>query len=394
LPWLRGRKDKHEDRLSRLERIVSTSGSESRELWELTRALKVDQDAGAGKVSALQTEHDKLVERVAALRAEHEQLAHQNITGRLSALQTEHDKLVERVAVLRKEHDQIERQMSLLSSASGGRTLKELHEENEKNALGLQYTIGERERLKALFHMVGEMLKTENASNVSGIIQTLIATPSERYQDVFALLLSGGKRNGFFVEFGACDGLAVNNTLSLERNFDWRGILAEPDVFWHDRLSRNRTARIDKRCVSSVTGGQLEFYQSDRPGNSSSDKGHPYLGSVVQSYTVETVSFLDLLKDHDAPRFIDFLSVDTEGHEKEVFTNFDFEQYKFGFICIEQHEQLSPEDSVQPILEAAGYKVIFPRENGRPVPMQITGIDKFFVPKDYPWIASSVTIES
>ena len=116
MPWLRGRKDKHEDRLSRLERIVSTSGSESRELRELTRALKVDQDAGAGKVSALQTEHDKLVERVAALRAEHEQLAHQNITGRLSALQTEHDKLVERVAALRADHNQI----SMLTLAQRG----------------------------------------------------------------------------------------------------------------------------------------------------------------------------------------------------------------------------------------------------------------------------------
>jgi FkbM family methyltransferase len=361
LPWLRGRKDKYEDRFSRLERIVSTSGSESR-----------------GRFSALQTEHDKLVERVAALRNEHDQIAHHELTGRLSALQTEHDKLVERVAALRNEHDQIARNGPIRNW-----TLKELHEENEKNALGLQYTIAERERLKALFRMVGEMLNAENASDISSIIQTLTSPSSERYQDVFALLLSGGKRNGFFVEFGACDGLAASNTLSLERNFGWRGILAEPDIFWHERLSANRTARIDKRCVSSVTGGKLEFYQSDRPGNSSSDKEHAYLGKIVQSYTVETVSFLDLLRDHDAPRFIDFLSVDTEGHEKEVFTNFDFEQYKFGFICVEQHEQLSTEDSVQPLLEAAGYKVIFPRENGRPVPMQITGIDKFFVPKDY-----------
>jgi hypothetical protein len=75
LPWLRGRKDKHEDRLSRLERIVSTSGSESRELQELIGALKVDHDAEAGRLSALQTEHDKLVERVAALRADHNQIS-------------------------------------------------------------------------------------------------------------------------------------------------------------------------------------------------------------------------------------------------------------------------------------------------------------------------------
>jgi hypothetical protein len=75
LPWLRGRKDKYEDRFSRFERIVSTSGSESRELQELIGALKVDHDAEAGRLSALQTEHDKLVERVAALRADHNQIS-------------------------------------------------------------------------------------------------------------------------------------------------------------------------------------------------------------------------------------------------------------------------------------------------------------------------------
>jgi FkbM family methyltransferase len=267
----------------------------------------------------------------------------------------------------------------------GDWTFEELRAEYDKIVLGLQYTIAQRERLKTLFRIVGEVVNPENAVDVSCIIKTLMETPSERFQDVFALLLSGGKHNGFFVEFGACNGLAASNTLTLERNFGWSGILAEPDIFWHDRLSKNRTARIDKRCVSAVTGDQLQFYQSDRPGNSSADKTHPYLGNVVDSYTVETVSFMDLLKDHDAPRDIDFLSVDTEGHEKEVFVNFDFDRYRFGFICVEQHEQLSPEDRVRPMLEAAGYKVIFPREVGRPVPMQITGVDEFFVREDSPW---------
>lgn len=262
--------------------------------------------------------------------------------------------------------------------------LEQLHKDNEKISLGLQYTIAERERLKALFRIISEALNAENGEIISHIIECLLKTPAERFQDIFALLLSGGKRDGFFVEFGACDGLVANNTLTLEREFGWRGILAEPCTFWHERLHRNRTARIDTRCVSSVTGDKLEFYQSSLPGNSSPDKNHPYLGSVLDSYTVETVSLLDLLKDHDAPRFIDFLSVDTEGHEMDVFKNFDFDQYKFGFICVEQHEQVTPEESVQPLLEAAGYKVVLPRHEGRPVPMQITGIDQFFVPHDHP----------
>ena len=261
-------------------------------------------------------------------------------------------------------------------------TFEQLRAEHEEKVLGLQYTIGERERLKALIRLAGEIVNPENIFDVSRILKALIKTPSERFQDIFAFLLSGCKRNGFFVEFGACNGVAASNTLTLEKKFGWRGILAEPGAFWHDGLLGNRSARIDRRCVSAATGNRVRLYRSDRPENSSLDETHPYLGNIVESYTVETVSFMDLLEYHDAPRNIDFLSVDTEGHEKQVLANFDFERYRFGFICVEQHGQLSAEDRVQPILEAAGYKVILPREIGRPVPMQITGIDEFFVPED------------
>lgn len=263
-------------------------------------------------------------------------------------------------------------------------TFEELHAENEKNALGLQYTIAQRERLKALLGVMKRVLVGPTEVSLSEVIDTISNSNAERLQDVFALLLSGAKRNGFFVEFGACDGVAMNNTVTLERNFGWKGILAEPDKYWQEGLLQNRSAKIDKRCVSSKTGGTLTFYQSDRPGNSSSDHSHAYIGAVLASFEVETVTLSDLLKTHDAPRFIDFLSVDTEGHEKEVFSGFDFDQYRFGFICVEEHEGVAAQDSVQPILERAGYKLIFPREPGRPIPMQITDIDKFFVPKEHP----------
>jgi FkbM family methyltransferase len=269
-------------------------------------------------------------------------------------------------------------------------TFDQLQKEHEKLSVGLQYTIAERERLKVVLRIIGDMMESKPDVDFSGIISTLLETPAERYQDIFALLASGGKRNGYFVEFGACDGLVASNTLMLERHFGWRGLLAEPDRFWKDRLPMNRTAAIDTRCVSSLTGQQLEFYQSDRPGNSSPDQGHIHLGNVLASYSVETVSLLDLLNHHKAPPFIDFLSVDTEGHEKDVFANFDFDLYKFGFICVEEHEGVAPIDSVQPIIESAGYRLILPRNEGRPIPMQIAGIDKFFVLAGHPaekWVS-------
>lgn len=264
------------------------------------------------------------------------------------------------------------------------RTYEELNEEHEKFVLGLQYTIAQRERLKVLIRLIGKAARSGLEADIPDITAAIMDSKSERYQDIFALLLSGGKLKGSFVEFGACDGLAMNNTAMLEQRFGWTGILAEPDRFWQKGLQLNRTASIDKRCVSSETGRFIEFFQSDRPGNSSPLSTHPYLGKVVDSYNVETVSFMDLLKDHNAPHYIDFLSVDTEGHEKAVFENFDFEKYRFGFICVEEHDGVAEADSVEPILRNAGYTIILPREEGRPIPMQITEIDKFFVPIGHP----------
>lgn len=263
-------------------------------------------------------------------------------------------------------------------------TFSELEAEHEKVVLGLQYTIAQRERLKTLLRMTGLATDMYKHVDASEIVDLILKSPAERAQDVFAFIFCGCKKEGFFVEFGACDGLHVSNTLTLEQRFGWHGILAEPSRLWRDSLPMNRRASIDLRCVAGETGREISFFESDRPGNSSSVEAHEYIGSVTDSYEVETVSLMDLLSTHSAPKHIDYLSVDTEGSEREVLEAFDFDKYKFGFITVEEHEGVSPEASVQPILERAGYEIIIAREPGRPVPMQISGIDKFFVPTGHP----------
>ena len=47
-------------------------------------------------------------------------------------------------------------------------------------------------------------------------------------QDLFALYALDWKRSGYFVEFGATNGVDLSNTFLLEKDFAWTGILAEP----------------------------------------------------------------------------------------------------------------------------------------------------------------------
>ncbi len=61
---------------------------------------------------------------------------------------------------------------------------------------------------------------------------------SQFKQDVFALMVNKFKEDGYFVEFGATNGFDISNTYILEKQFGWRGILAEPAKMWQEKLLR------------------------------------------------------------------------------------------------------------------------------------------------------------
>src|SRR3954469_18651828 len=75
---------------------------------------------------------------------------------------------------------------------------------------------------------------------------------SQSRQDLYvAIKVFAAKRNGFFLELGAGDGLWISNTLLLERQFNWTGILIEPTSVF-ERLRKNRPNCIcDPSCIAS-----------------------------------------------------------------------------------------------------------------------------------------------
>ena len=223
-------------------------------------------------------------------------------------------------------------------------------------------------------------LDRSDAADIRDMLGIVTETRSQFMQELFALAVAGGKKTGFFVEFGACDGLHLSNTSVLEK-IGWNGILSEPARAWHAALRSNRTAIIDCRCVAAGSDQELVFSEAEEPGQSALVTRISPDVEIVQRYSVQTVSLLDLLRTHNAPHHIDYLSIDTEGNEADILGAFDFSEYTFGFISTEQH---SPTGPVSDILDNAGYRVLFPRKpNVNSLWSQVTGFDMWYVPKTY-----------
>jgi FkbM family methyltransferase len=182
---------------------------------------------------------------------------------------------------------------------------------------------------------------------------------SQFRQDLFVLTELNFKDNGFFVELGASNGVNFSNTYLLETEFNWNGILAEPARVWHEDLSQNRRAKIDLDCVWKESGEKLNFTETDFAllstiSDFKSHDMHSKARDQGKIYTVNTVSLMDLLKRHNAPHQIDYLSIDTEGSEYEIIKDFDFDAYAISIITCE-HNFTSNRKKIFDLLISKGY---------------------------------------
>lgn len=187
---------------------------------------------------------------------------------------------------------------------------------------------------------------------------------SQLSQDVFVLSETGFKRGGFFVEFGATNGIRYSNSHVLEKDFGWAGILAEPARIWRDDLLKNRSCYIDLDCVWSKTGETLEFNEVDDAELSTVDEfsgsdEHSETRKTGRKYHVKTISLVDLLQKYHAPKEIDYLSIDTEGSEYEILQAFDFDAYKIKIITCE-HNYTPMRDKIRDLLLSKGYIQKYP----------------------------------
>lgn len=168
---------------------------------------------------------------------------------------------------------------------------------------------------------------------------------SQINQDLNVLSFFGSKSDMYFADIGAFDGKTQSNSFLLEKKYNWKGICAEPLPSAFQKLTECRSCICENSAVFSKSNLSLEFsawgvlsgitdYINDTPY-------HSYAKEKGKKIKVNTITLQDLLDKYNAPKIIQYLSLDTEGSELEILKAVDFSTYKFLYINLE-HNQVEP----------------------------------------------------
>lgn len=159
--------------------------------------------------------------------------------------------------------------------------------------------------------------------------------------------------DGFYVELGANDGVDQSNTLYFERHKNWRGVLVEPTPHNYLKCLANRATTNHIFCNACVSFDYKDRFvemafanlmsapiglESDIPDPMAhAEIGKQFLASTDRIFTFGAVAkpLNELLITSNAPKQIDFLSLDVEGAEIEVLKGIDHEVFRFKYMCIE-----------------------------------------------------------
>ena len=150
-------------------------------------------------------------------------------------------------------------------------------------------------------------------------------------------------KNGYYIECGAYDGVNQSNTWYYEKILNWKGVLIEPNFKKFQLLTKYRKKNnIFVNCALVEKNYKKKDIKIFKKGLASAtyDKNlfkkdyfqqyHklPYYYSKVDNLT-------HILSKANAPKLIDFFSLDVEGYEENIIKGINFNEFNFRYFLIE-----------------------------------------------------------
>jgi FkbM family methyltransferase len=152
----------------------------------------------------------------------------------------------------------------------------------------------------------------------------------------------GRSTAGYFVDVGANNPIDGSQTWHLEQ-LGWKGVLVEPQPNVADRLRKERRAQVFAVALSepSNSGRMMPLTIAGYNSGNCSSLDPNFFGAKREPYGVRydvpVRTLDDVLAEAGAPRPLDFVSIDVEGHEPEVLQGFDLVSWNPRLLLIEDH---------------------------------------------------------
>lgn len=167
----------------------------------------------------------------------------------------------------------------------------------------------------------------------------LISSYSQIHEDLIIDIIINSDK-GFYIDIGANDPQHFSNT---KRFYDkgWNGINIDPNPKCYEKFIETRTRDINLNMGISNKNGELNFYELTYTPLSSFNKEMAIINAekfgikIEKEYKVKVVSLKDIYEEFVKDRIVDFISIDTEGHEMEVLSGNNWDLYRPKLLIIE-----------------------------------------------------------
>ncbi len=184
------------------------------------------------------------------------------------------------------------------------------------------------------------------------------------------------KKNGIFVDVGANDPYRDSQSFHLEQ-LGWSGLLIEPLPDMCELLRKHRRGAVipyacssrenHKKILPLISFGVCSTLEAKLVHSNKKQK---------QTIQIETRTLDSILEDNKIEPHFDFLSIDVEGHEVELFKGFSITKWRPKLILLEDHvlSRMRHNHMIR-----NDYQLLFR-----------SGLNSWYIPKDGKWKFSLV----
>ncbi len=166
----------------------------------------------------------------------------------------------------------------------------------------------------------------------------------------------GKKKNGFFLEIGAYNGLSESVSLRFEKELNWKGILIEPNPVHFKFLKRNRPKNLclnficlskkflKKRLfiknlnqMSYIVDGNKNSYFKNYPSKKINVLAKKSLSGNFKNFPCKVNTLENIFTKYKIKK-VDLAIIDVEGSENELLEGIDFTKVDIKYFCIESYK--------------------------------------------------------